>query len=127
MCGSCSRCIQACPTDAIIQPYVLDATKCISYLTIEYWDRPIPVAFSGKFNQYVFGCDICQEVCPWNKYQKETSENAYLPKNENNDMRFEDLETMSEDEFKLRFNKSPVRRTGWKNFIRNVKFAQKKK
>jgi epoxyqueuosine reductase len=124
MCGSCSRCIQACPTDAITAPYVLDATKCISYLTIEYWDQPIPDQFKGQFNNFVFGCDICQDVCPWNKYQKETNETAYRPKNNNDKTRFKELEGLKEEEFKKRFNKSPVRRTGWKNFIRNVEFAR---
>jgi epoxyqueuosine reductase len=127
MCGSCSRCIQACPTNAIIEPYLLDATKCISYLTIEYWDKAIPEKFKGKFNNFVFGCDICQDVCPWNKYQKETNEPAYHPKNENDKTRFKELLGLNEEEFKKRFNKSPVRRTGWKNIIRNVEFAQKTK
>ena len=127
MCGSCSRCIQACPTDAIVEPYLLDATKCISYLTIEYWDQVIPAKFKGKFNNFVFGCDICQDVCPWNKYQKETNESAYHPKNENDKTRFKELTGLNEEEFKKRFNRSPVRRTGWKNFIRNVEFARKTK
>jgi epoxyqueuosine reductase len=127
MCGSCSRCIQACPTDAIIEPYHLDATRCISYLTIEYRDKSIPEKFKGKFNSYIFGCDICQEVCPWNKYQKETSEAAYYPKNENDKTRFSELAKISEEAFKKRFNKSPVKRTGWKNFVRNVEFAKKTK
>jgi epoxyqueuosine reductase len=127
MCGSCSRCIQACPTDAIIEPYVLDATKCISYLTIEYRDKSIPEKFKTKFNNFVFGCDICQDVCPWNKYQRDTIETAYQPKNENDNSGFTELAGLTEEEFKKRFNKSPVRRTGWKNFIRNVEFAQKSK
>ncbi len=123
MCGSCSQCIQACPTHAIISPYVLDANKCISYLTIEYRDKTIPEEFIGKFNNYVFGCDICQDVCPWNKYQKETAESAYHPHNNNQNAPVKDLKNMSEQDFRARFKKSPVMRTGWKNFLRNIEFA----
>ena len=124
LCGSCSKCIKACPTDAIIAPYVLDATKCISYLTIEYWNQPIPDEFRGKFNNFVFGCDICQEVCPWNKFQKETNEAAFKPVNKNDDTGFDEFLGLDENSFKIRFKKSPVGRSGWKNFIRNVEFAR---
>ncbi len=127
MCGSCSRCIQACPTDAIIAPYVLDAKRCISYLTIEYWDKPIPNSFKGKFKNYIFGCDICQEVCPWNKYQTETRELAFHSQNDNHKATYNDLFNLNEMSFKSRFKKSPVMRTGWENFVRNIEFVFKNK
>ena len=117
-CGTCSACIDACPTDAIVQPYVLDASKCISYLTIEYWDKPIPKEFRNKMDNWIFGCDICQDVCPWNKFETTTDEKRYFPKEGNITPELEDLK---ENEFNQRFKKSPVTRTGWKNFKRNVK------
>lgn len=123
MCGTCSRCMEACPTQAIVAPYKLDATQCIAYLTIEYWDKPIPQKFSGKFERYVFGCDICQEVCPWNRFRQETETAEYHPAEDNLNPEFEELLNLSEPEFRRRFKKSPVMRTGWKNFIRNLLFA----
>ena len=123
MCGSCSRCIDACPTQAIIAPYQLDANRCIAYLTIEYWDRPIPEEFSEKFDRFVFGCDICQEVCPWNRFKQVTQSAEYHPIKENVNPGFEELLQLTEAEYRSRFKKSPVIRTGWKNFIRNVFFA----
>jgi epoxyqueuosine reductase len=120
MCGSCSLCIQACPTGAIIQPYVIDATRCISYLTIEFWDKPIPDSLASKMDNWIFGCDICQDVCPWNRFQKETDEQAYSPRH---DMITPDLATlvkMDEIEYRRKFKNSPVFRPKWKNFIRNI-------
>jgi len=119
-CGTCTACINACPTNAIIEPYVLDANKCISYLTIEYWNKPIPEEFSGKMKNWIFGCDICQDVCPWNKFQKPTDEKRYFPKEKNVNPELKELAGMTEEEYKKKFNKSPVSRPGWKNFIRNV-------
>jgi epoxyqueuosine reductase len=119
-CGTCTACIDACPTDAIVQPYMLDAKKCISYLTIEHWDKPIPKEFKNKMENWIFGCDICQDVCPWNKYQTITDEEKYFPKEENISPQLEKLADQTENEYKKRFKKSPVKRTGWKNFKRNV-------
>jgi epoxyqueuosine reductase len=120
-CGSCTACIDACPTDAIVQPYILDARKCISYLTIEYWDKPIANEFQNKMDNWIFGCDICQDVCPWNKFQQRTDEIKYLPKEGNINPKLDEIAILTENEFKQQFKKSPVNRTGWKNFIRNVK------
>jgi len=119
-CGSCTACIDACPTDALL-PYKLDATKCISYLTIEMWDKPIPEEFQDKMENWIFGCDICQDVCPWNRFQKETDNPDFQPAAGNVNPDLKKLQKMSQDEFKERFNKSPVYRAKWHNFIRNVK------
>jgi len=124
-CGTCNACIEACPTNAIIHPYVLDARKCISYLTIEYWDKPVPNEFEDKMDNWIFGCDVCQDVCPWNKFQQTTNEERYLPDQENVKPELKEIVKISQDEFKKRFKKSPVYRTGWINLIRNVKFAKK--
>jgi len=119
-CGSCRACIDACPTQAL-EPYRLDATKCLSYLTIEFWNQPIPDELGDKMNCWIFGCDICQEVCPWNKFAQETDEEAYQPVNGNQAPDLKELADISEAEFKQRFGKSPVMRASYQNFVRNVK------
>lgn len=125
-CGSCRACIDACPTRAL-EPYHLDATKCLSFLTIEFWDQPIPKEFESKMNNWVFGCDICQEVCPWNKFAVETDEDNYLPTDENISPNLEELNQLTEEQFKKRFSKSPVIRAKYANFIRNVQTIIKNK
>lgn len=123
MCGECRLCIDACPTDAIIDDYVLDAGKCISYHTIEN-KKEIPSYFKGKFESFVFGCDICQQVCPWNyKLQIET----YEPDFTSNTIEFiekKDLINMTEDEFKEKYKGRPLLRTGLKNLLRNFEFIK---
>ncbi|MBN1407922.1 MAG: tRNA epoxyqueuosine(34) reductase QueG [Calditrichaceae bacterium] len=119
-CGDCSACIDACPTKAL-EPYKLDATKCLSYLTIEYWDQPIPEKYAVKMHNWIFGCDICQDVCPWNKFAVETDEEAYQPGEGNAAPDLDELNQLSEDQFKKRFGKSPVYRAKYKNFMRNVR------
>jgi epoxyqueuosine reductase len=123
-CGSCTACIEACPTDAL-KSYKLDATKCISYLTIEMWDNPIPQEYAGKLQNWIFGCDICQDVCPWNRFQKQTSEQDFQPDPQNVNPQLQELEKMKEEQFRKRFKKSPVFRAKYKNFIRNVKTVLK--
>jgi epoxyqueuosine reductase len=120
-CGSCQACIQACPTNALLAPYQLDANKCISYLTIEHWDKPIPKELSKNMKGWIFGCDICQDVCPWNKYSKESSEPNFRPKEGNVYPVLSKWISMDESAYKKRFIKSAVLRTGFKNFIRNIK------
>ncbi|MFC2088846.1 tRNA epoxyqueuosine(34) reductase QueG [Calditrichota bacterium] len=120
-CGKCTKCIDFCPTNAIIAPYVLDSNRCISYLTIEYGDKPIPKNLAPKMQNWIFGCDICQDVCPWNKFQKTTDEQRYFPNKANVKSELKELENIAEKEYTLRFKKSPLSRLGWKNFIRNVK------
>ncbi len=120
-CGNCTACIQACPTNAIVAPYLLDANKCISYLTIEMRDKVIPDQYCTDLQNYIFGCDICQEVCPWNRFQKYTRCEDYLPREENLSASLRDLAVLSEKEFNERFTGTPLIRTGWKKFISNVK------
>jgi epoxyqueuosine reductase len=125
-CGGCHACLDACPTNAIIKPYILDATRCISYLTIESQDLHFPEEVLKKMNNWVFGCDICQDVCPWNKFQKIASETGYSPKKENLAPTLAYLSQIDNEEFSKRFKKSAIFRTGWKNFIRNVNSAMVK-
>jgi len=124
-CGNCQSCIDACPTNAIVEPYVLDAQKCISYLTIEYWDKPIDKDLRKKMNNWIFGCDICQDVCPWNKFKKNSSENCYWPRENTLEFDLVTLGKLNENSYKKKFKNSPVLRPGLKNFKRNVRAAQK--
>ncbi|RMH66395.1 MAG: tRNA epoxyqueuosine(34) reductase QueG [Calditrichaeota bacterium] len=123
-CGSCTACIDACPTDALT-PYRLAAEKCLSYITIEMWDRPIPASIQSRMEGWVFGCDICQDVCPWNRFQKPSEEPAYYPENANHHTTVKELEALTEETYKTRFKKSPVYRAGYKNFMRNVRALKK--
>ncbi len=118
-CGNCSACIDACPTQALSE-YKLDSRRCISYLTIEHRDSQIPAELSKKMQNWIFGCDICQQVCPWNKFAKETDENAYFPASGNTAPKLLELSRMSEQEFKKCFKESPVYRSRFQNFMRNV-------
>ena len=120
-CGSCTRCIDACPTDAIIAPYRLDATQCISYATIEeHSTQPLNPTFAEKFDGWVFGCDICQDVCPWNKFQQPTDETDFEPRPGRLDLTIDDLLTMSDEEFTERFQGSPVMRAKAHGMRRNA-------
>jgi len=125
-CGSCQACLKACPTEALIEPYVLNARKCISYLTIEYWDKPIPAVLEKKMNGWVFGCDICQDVCPWNKFSKNTNEKRYIPKDNAIEFDLNELKQLDEPAYKHKFRKSPILRPGYTNFLRNVDAVKKK-
>jgi len=120
-CGTCSRCIDACPTDAIIKPHVVDGSKCISYFTIELKDQ-IPVSMKGKFDDWAFGCDICQEVCPWNRFSKPTTTPEFSPGKEVLEMNQNDWLEITEDIFKKAFADSPLKRTGLNGMKRNLKF-----
>jgi epoxyqueuosine reductase len=119
-CGSCTACIEACPTDAIVEPYVLDSTKCISYLTIEN-RGDIPEQLKSRLANWVYGCDICQDVCPWNRFQQPTAEIAFRPREENLSPDLHALSEISEDEFSQRFRRSPVKRTKQRGLVRNAK------
>jgi len=121
-CGTCTRCIDACPTDAISPTgYVLDASKCISYLTIELRDD-IPGEYQDKMEGWMFGCDICQEVCPWNRFSTRHSEPAFEPKSQLIEMDRQEWLEISEDVFKNLFQKSAVTRAKYAGLKRNIAF-----
>ena len=121
-CGTCTLCIEACPTDAIVEPNVLDSRLCISYLTIELKDG-IPKALRPKIGNLIFGCDICQEVCPWNSKAVPTEEPAFQPRAENFAPKLLSLIGMTQQEFSRRFKGSPIKRTKRRGFLRNVLVA----
>ena len=125
-CGTCRRCIEACPTEAISpQGYLLDASKCISYLTIELREA-IPGEFQGKMENWVYGCDICQEVCPWNRFSKPHDEPAFEPSAVLMKMTRQDWEEITEDVFKEVFKKSAVKRTKYEGLKRNLRFLKER-
>jgi len=121
-CGTCTKCIDACPTDAIVQPYVVDGSKCISYLTIELKDEIIPSEFKGKMENWAFGCDICQDVCPWNRFSTQHSVNKFNPHENLLKMSKVDWEDLTEEIFQELFRKSAVKRTKYKGLKRNIDF-----
>lgn len=122
-CGGCTRCIDACPTDALNKEG-LDASKCISYLTIEYREDQLPEQFNGKFNDWIFGCDICQDVCPWNRLTEPHNEAEFNPPDKRLTLKKEDWENLDEAEFRELFRNSPVKRTKFKGLKRNIEFAK---
>ncbi len=122
-CGSCNACVQACPTNAL-EPYVLDATRCISYLTIEHKEGSIPNDLAQNFQNWVFGCDICQDVCPWNRFAQKTAEPQFEPRHPamvNPPLHF--LMKLTKEEFENLFAGTPVRRAHYQNFKRNVQIV----
>jgi epoxyqueuosine reductase len=121
-CGTCTACVDACPTNAIIQEYAVDANKCISYLTIENKNK-ISEQFKGKFDNWLFGCDICQDVCPWNqKFLVETLIKDFHPQNK--ELKLDDLLDLNEDEFKAKFQTSPIKRAKLAGIKRNANFLK---
>lgn len=122
-CGTCTRCIDACPTDAIMAPYVVDGSRCISYLTIELKNE-IPRQFKGKMDNWMFGCDICQDVCPWNKFSVLHNEEAFYPHPDLYGMTSRDWEDITEDVFKKIFKNSAVKRTKFTGLKRNLAFLK---
>ena len=120
-CGSCTACLDACPTQAIVKPYVVDGSRCISYFTIELKDE-IPKSFRGSFDDWIFGCDICQDVCPWNRFSKPHSEPRFEPKTELLEFGKRDWEELTEEVFRKVFRKSAVKRTKFKGLKRNIAF-----
>lgn len=121
-CGTCTACMDACPTDAIPQPYVVDGSKCISYFTIELKEE-IPSDVKGKFENWIFGCDICQDVCPWNSFSKPHSEKKFSPSESLSAMTKNDWQEITEDVFQKIFKKSAVKRTKFEGLKRNIKFV----
>ncbi len=123
-CGTCTRCIDACPTDAIVAPYVVDGSKCISYLTIELKDAILPNEFKGKMDNWMFGCDVCQDVCPWNRFSKPTSLDAFSPHENLLKMSKVDWMDLTEDVFRELFRNSAVKRTKFTGLKRNIDFLR---
>lgn len=124
-CGTCTRCIDACPTDAIVGPYVVDGSKCISYLTIELKDE-IPTEFKDKMDNWMFGCDVCQDVCPWNKFSVIHSEPAFNPHPDLLHLSQNDWEDISVEVYQKLFKGSAVKRTKFEGLKRNIKFLGSK-
>jgi len=122
-CGNCTACIDACPTQAIVEPYVVDGSKCISYFTIELKDS-IPADFKGTFDNWMFGCDVCQDVCPWNRFSKLHNEPLFNPNPELLTMSKNDWEEITQDVFNRLFKNSAVKRTKYLGLKRNIKFLK---
>lgn len=121
-CGTCRRCLDACPTEAFVGPYVLDSQRCISYLTIEVRGA-IPEELRAPMGQHVFGCDICQDVCPWNRKAPTTNNAAFAPREHNVAPKLSELAAMDETMFRARFKNSPIKRSKWRGFMRNLLVA----
>ena len=124
-CGSCTRCIDSCPTDAILPNKVINGSRCISYFTIELKDEILPEEMTGRFQNWAFGCDICQDVCPWNRFSKPAQEKAFEPLPEILNLSTTEWEAMTEDAFRKIFKHSPIKRTKWKGLMRNLQFVKK--
>lgn len=122
-CGTCTRCLDACPTEAIVAPQVVDGSKCISYLTIELKDE-LPAEFKGKTENWMFGCDICQDVCPWNRFSSPHNEPSFEPNADLLGMSRADWEEITEDVFKKVFKGSPVKRAKFAGLKRNIEFLK---
>ena len=123
-CGTCTKCVDACPTEAIYEPYKLDASKCISYFTIELKDEMLPGDYKGKFENWMFGCDICQQVCPINSQAVRHHEPEFEPVKELLDMTKEDWNELKEETFKSLFKHSAVKRTKFNGLKRNIDFLK---
>jgi epoxyqueuosine reductase len=119
-CGTCTRCIDACPTQAIVSPTEVDGSKCISYLTIELKEALIPSDMHSKLEGWMFGCDICQDVCPWNRFAKPHTEPAFTPIPEILNLSLKEWEQMTEETFNKVFKNSPMKRSKWKGIQRNI-------
>ena len=118
-CGTCTKCIDACPTEAIVAPYLLDASKCISYLTIELKDE-FPKELSNSYQQWIFGCDICQDVCPWNRFSIPHQEKSFYPNGDWFYFNKKEWDELSKESFEILFKKSPIKRTKFEGLKRNI-------
>lgn len=122
-CGTCNRCVEACPTEALLPGKVVDGSRCISYFTIELKEAVIPGEYRGKFNDWIFGCDICQEVCPWNRFAKPHQEPAFTPLPGILDLSRDEWEDLTEVRFRELFRHSPLKRAKWQGLMRNIRFV----
>lgn len=123
-CGTCTRCIDACPTEALIEPYKIDASKCISYLTIELKDAILPNEFKGKMDNWAFGCDVCQDVCPWNRFSKPHNEPRFNPHADLLSLSSKDWKELTLEIFSDMFKLSAVKRTKFEGLKRNIDFLK---
>ena len=123
-CGSCTACLDACPTEAIVAPYVVDGSKCISYFTIELKDN-LPQEMKGKFDDWMFGCDVCQDVCPWNRFSKPHNEPLFQTSSDILNFSKSDWEEITTDTFQKVFKNSAVKRTKYEGLLRNINFLKK--
>jgi len=120
-CGTCKKCIEACPTKALVEPYILDSNKCISYLTIEFRGEDLPRTLKGKFDNWVFGCDICQDVCPWNKNSKKTDVLEFYPVIDPF-INLKEESKITEKQFDIKYSETAIKRAKYKGFLRNINF-----
>jgi len=123
-CGTCSKCLDACPTNALATPYQIDASRCISYLTIELKDQLIPQQFNESMENWMFGCDICQDVCPWNRFSKAHQEKRFNPDFELLNLNTNDWQALTLDHFEILFKNSAIKRTGFQGLKRNINFLK---
>jgi len=122
-CGTCNRCVEACPTQAIVAPHVVDGSKCISYFTIELKEA-IPEELKGKFQNWIFGCDVCQDVCPWNRFSKPTNEKVFEPNEDLLQLSRNDYKDITEEIFTKVFSHSAIKRTKYNGLKRNIDFVK---
>jgi epoxyqueuosine reductase len=125
-CGSCTACVDACPTQAIVDPYVVDGSKCISYFTIELKDE-LPNSYQGKFDDWMFGCDVCQDVCPWNRFSKSHKEPLFNPDQRLLNYSKGEWQDLTKEVFQDIFKKSAVKRTKFEGLKRNIQFLDSKR
>jgi epoxyqueuosine reductase len=123
-CGTCNRCMEACPTQAIVEPFVVDGSRCISYFTIELKES-IPESFKGSYSDWAFGCDICQDVCPWNRFSKPTMEKEFTPADGPPVHSEKEWMEMTDEVFHIHYGNSPLMRAGLENLKRNVRFISR--
>jgi epoxyqueuosine reductase len=123
-CGTCTKCIDACPTEAILPGKVVNGSRCISYYTIELKDKLIPGELKGQFENWLFGCDTCQDVCPWNRFSKPHQEKSFTPLPEVINLKTAEWENMTEITFKKIFKDSPIKRTSYQGIKRNLTFLK---
>lgn len=123
-CGTCNKCVESCPTDAILPDKTINGSQCISYFTIELKDQLIPNEVKGKFDNWMFGCDTCQDVCPWNRFSTPAKESAFRPLPEVLHFTLAEWEALTEESFKKIFHDSPLKRANWEGVRRNLRFLQ---
>ncbi len=123
-CGTCTKCLDACPTQAILPNKEIDGSKCISYYTIELKDALIDESQKGKFDDWMFGCDTCQDVCPWNRFAKQHTQEAFKPINEILNYTNTDWEELTQEQFSKIFKHSAIKRTKFSGLSRNIKFLE---